>query len=166
MGEHFTTVRGRGYDAGEVDEFVARLDRVRAGVEQIGSHEVRGVAFRTVRGGYAIDEVDAWLNEVAAAVDDGTTPEAASDEEAHFLDLLRHPAGERFPLASRLQRSYAIDDVDNLLARVGAGVDGTGLWVSADEVQESIFSNARGGYEMQAVDLWLDLVVQQLRARS
>lgn len=163
MGEHFTTARGRGYNVGEVDEFVARIDRVRQGAERIGPHDVRQVVFTIMRGGYAMDEVDAWLDEVEAAVDDGTTAETAGDGTAAEASAGEGTTSERtpdqpeFPQASRWQRGYVVEEVDALLARVHAG------GVSADEVRDSIFREVRGGYAEDAVDAWLDLVERHLR---
>jgi len=179
----------KGYAPAEVDEFFARAkiayererqgERVPGGrrkereVRPLRSWEVRTAAFRLVRAGYDVQQVDTALDrlEDAVASRERARPVRAGGEDALLDQLTRRartlqgrldrPAGERFsPPRGRFERGYDVADVDELCGRLN-GYFNHGRPMSADEVRRAVFRPRRGqgAYREPEVDAFLDRAV-------
>lgn len=75
-------------------------------------------------------------------------------ERGELLQLLREPVGQRFARCGRLSRGYRVEDVDRFVDTVGASI----RTIQPEAVRSVQFGDARGGYDEDAVDAWLDRV--------
>lgn len=142
----------RGYDCASVD---AALDGL----------EVRALAVEArVRA-----EVSGELSARAAPASGpprSAPPTAELDSEAaHLRRRLGEPTGSRFPHTGRLRRGYSVSGVDALLDRLSGPLQAT-PGIEADAVRRSVFRPQRGGYDEDAVDDYLDRVVDVLMRRA
>jgi DivIVA domain-containing protein len=129
---------------------------------------VRQAGFELVRGGYAVAEVDEYLDAleervlVAQGRLAGRRGRSDPAGETEFLKAeLTSPYMKRFARASFLRRGYHVDDVDEFVDRVVGALDGTDT-VSVEEVRQVPFRPRRGGYREDAVDDAMDRVVEYL----
>ena len=177
----------KGYAPEEVDEFFARAkvayererERERGGrgagrgSRPLRSWEVRTAAFRLVRAGYDVQEVDAALDrlEDAVAARERTRLVRDGGEDALLAELARRartlqgrldrPSGERFKAPSgRFERGYDATDVDALCDKLNSYFN-DGEPMSADEVRRAVFRprRGRGAYREPEVDAFLDRAV-------
>lgn len=159
----------KGYHCRQVDAFLDHVEVSLGGVfPPPTASEVRQAGFELVRGGYAVPEVDEYLDaleeRVLAAQGRMAGRRGRSDPagEAEFLKTeLTGPYMKRFPRASALRRGYDIDDVDEFVDRVVGALDGTAA-LSVEDVRQVPFRPRRGGYREDAVDDAMDRVVEYL----
>lgn len=81
---------------------------------------------------------------------------------ADLLELMREPAGRRFPRRGRLVRGYRVEDVDRFVDTVAASI----RTIGPADVRNARFAEARGGYAQDAVDDWMDRVENHVAASS
>jgi DivIVA domain-containing protein len=159
----------KGYHCRQVDAFLDHVEVSLGGVfPPPTASEVRQAGFELVRGGYAVPEVDEYLDaleeRVLAAQGRLAGRRGRSDPagEAEFLKTeLTGPYMKRFPRASALRRGYDVDDVDEFVDRVVGALDGTAA-LSVEDVRQVPFRPRRGGYREDAVDDAMDRVVEYL----
>ena len=163
----------RGYDRGQVEEFLDRAKRVwDAGGPpgQVTAWHIRTVGFDLRRAGYDVAAVDTALDRIEdafAAREARTGSTDRRDVEQAVAARLDRQHGDRFPREERLSLGYRRSDVDGLLDRVRAHlVEGRELAV--DDVRGAVFRSARGGagYREAPVDALLDRVVALMRSRA
>ena len=179
-GERFRRARrfGKGYHRKQVEEFVAHADLALAGaLSGVTATDIRRAGFELVHQGYDVEEVDAALDEMElqAVILQGTTasrrarPDPAGDA-AFLRKELSVPYMHRFPRVRFMRRGYDIDDVDEFLDRVCAGLDaalasdppGEVSGLEVVDVRTVAFRPRRGGYIEDAVDETLDRVVEMM----
>ena len=177
--ERFGRARGlgKGYHRKQVDAFVNRVDLALQGaLPTVTATEIRRVGFELVRRGYAVDEVDAALDEMElrAVLLQGATASRRGRldpvAEAPFLRKeLSGPYMKRFSRVRFPGRGYDIDDVDAFVDRVCTALDATvagdplgagGLQLA--EVRAVAFRPRRGGYSEAEVDDTLDRIVEMM----
>ncbi|PSL54185.1 DivIVA domain-containing protein [Saccharothrix carnea] len=164
-----------GYDEGQVDAFLDRIEATLLGRDDVTEQDVRRVRFRPARPGYYAAEVDAFMDLVAETL--GSTPQrrqaTAPAQGAHATSTGMRPAarltpqdvrGVRFHKPRPGNRGYHEGEIDAFLDRIEntlAGLDD----LTAREVQDFEFSYAppgQVGYDEDDVDTFLDLVVVTL----
>jgi len=159
----------KGYHSRQVDAFLDHVEVSLGGVfPPPTASEVRQAGFELVRGGYAVVEVDEYLDAleervlVAQGRQAGRRGRADPAGEAEFLKAeLTGPYMKRFPRGSTLRHGYHVDDVDDFVDRVVGALDGTDA-VSVEDVRHVPFRPRRGGYREDAVDDAMDRVVEYL----
>ena len=159
----------KGYHCRQVDAFLDHVEVSLGGVfPPPTASEVRQAGFELVRGGYAVVEVDEYLDALEERVlvvqgrMAGRRGRADPVGEADFLKAeLTGPYMKRFPRAFTLRRGYHPDDVDDFVDRVVGALDGTDA-VSVEDVRHVPFRPRRGGYREDAVDDAMDRVVEYL----
>lgn len=154
-----------GYDVGQVDAFVARLDATLAGdagADGVSLAEVWGARFATHRVGSRYDEdavdttLDALARKLARALLSGGAPGArAGGVHARadaLLDRLAGSPGARFP-RKRLAHGYLVTAVDTLTDQILAALRGTGDAPSTSvDLARAELRTVLGGYDTSAVD--------------
>ena len=159
----------RGYNAEEVDAFMARVADALDGSGSLTADEVRNVVFRKPPlgdRGYREDEVDAMLDVVTVILRQRDAPVAAQHTEPLAGYQLRQTAFSKAPLG---KRGYDEQQVDEFMARAADALDGSGLPLSPEQVQDVSFEPAKGlrrGYLVEQVDAMLDRIVAELRRRT
>lgn len=159
----------KGYHCRQVDAFLDHVEVSLGGVfPPPTASEVRQAGFELVRGGYAVPEVDEYLDAleervlVAQGRLAGRRGRSDPAGEAEFLKSeLTGPYMKRFARASFLRRGYQVDDVDEFVDRLVGALEGTGA-VSVEDVRQVPFRPRRGGYREDAVDDAMDRVVEYL----
>jgi DivIVA domain-containing protein len=159
----------KGYQCRQVDAFLDHVEVSLGGVfPPPTASEVRQAGFELVRGGYAVPEVDEYLDAleervlVAQGRLAGRRGRSDPAGEADFLKAeLTGPYMKRFARASFLRRGYHVDDVDEFVDRVVGALDGTDA-ISVEDVRQVPFRPRRGGYREDAVDDAMDRVVEYL----
>lgn len=161
----------RGYHRRQVDAFLQRIEVSLTGIfPPPTTAEVRQAGFEMVHGGYDVAAVDAHLDalEERAMLAQSKTGGRrgrldAAGEAAILVKELTGPYMKRFPRTGALRKGYDVDDVDELVDRVLAGLDGSpGAHLIADDVRRAPFRPHRGGYREDAVDDALDRVIEHL----
>ena len=161
----------RGYHRRQVDAFLQRIEVSLTGIfPPPTAAEVRQAGFELVHGGYDVGAVDAYLDALeeramlAQSKQGGRRRRVDPDSEAAVLVKdLTGPYMKRFPRAGALRRGYDMDDVDELVDRVLAALDGNApKSVTLADVRRAAFRPRRGGYREEAVDEALDHVVEHL----
>lgn len=155
----------KGYDESEVDAFLDLVEARLRGEGSLTAADVRDIAFARpalFSRGYDPDQVDAFLHEVQREL--ARRFESAPDGWLVTGDDLR---AVRLARAEGSQRCYAASDVDALLERAAAALDGDG-GLSADEVAAAAPApgSAVPGYRADAVDELLAEVARELRRRD
>jgi len=168
---------GKGYHRKQVDAFVNRVELALQGaLPGVTATEIRRVGFELVRRGYAVDEVDAALDdmELRAVVLQGATAGRRgrldpAAEAAFLRKELSGPYMKRFSRVHFPVRGYDIDDVDAFVDRVCTALDATvagapagAAGVQLAEVRTVAFRSRRGGYSEGEVDDTLDRVVEMM----
>ncbi|XVS65164.1 DivIVA domain-containing protein [Actinosynnema sp. CA-299493] len=164
-----------GYDEGQVDAFLDRLEATLVGRDDVTEQDVREVRFRPSRPGYYAAEVDAFMDLVAETL--GSTPQrrqaTAPAQGAHATSTGMRPAarltpqdvrGVRFHKPRPGNRGYHEGEIDAFLDRIEDTLAGRDD-LTAREVQDFEFSFAppgQVGYDEDDVDTFLDLVVVTL----
>ncbi|WP_202918751.1 DivIVA domain-containing protein [Saccharothrix deserti] len=164
-----------GYDEGQVDAFLDRIEETLLGRDDVTEQDVRRVRFRPGRPGYYAVEVDAFMDLVAETL--GSTPQrhqaAAPAQGAHATSTGMRPAagltpqdvrGVRFHKPRPGNRGYHEGEIDAFLGRIENTLAGRDD-LTAQEVQDFEFSYAppgQVGYDEDDVDTFLDLVVVTL----
>lgn len=87
---------------------------------------------------------------------------AALRERGELLQLMREPAGRRFVRCGRLARGYRVEEVDRFVDTVGASI----RTIRPEDIRNVQFAEARGGYDQNAVDAWLDRVEAHVASSS
>jgi DivIVA domain-containing protein len=159
----------KGYHCRQVDAFLDHVEVSLGGVfPPPTASEVRQAGFELVRGGYAVPEVDEYLDAleervlVAQGRLAGRRGRSDPAGEAEFLKTeLTGPYMKRFARASFLRRGYHVDDVDEFVDRVVGALEGNDA-VSVEDVRQVPFRPRRGGYREDAVDDAMDRVVEYL----
>jgi DivIVA domain-containing protein len=159
----------KGYHCRQVDAFLDHVEVSLGGVfPPPTASEVRQAGFELVRGGYAVPEVDEYLDAleervlVAQGRLAGRRGRSDPTGEADFLKAeLTGPYMKRFARGSFLRRGYHVDDVDEFVDRVVGALDGTDA-ISVEDVRQVPFRPRRGGYREDAVDDAMDRVVEYL----
>lgn len=159
----------KGYHRRQVDAFLDHVEVLLGGLfPPPTAAEIRQAGFELVRHGYAIGEVDAYLDSLeekvltAQGARSGRRGKADPGREAAFLrEELSAPYMKRFPRSGTLRRGYQVDDVDEFVDRIVAALDG-GEPVTLDEARQVPFRPKRGGYREDAVDDAMDRVVEHL----
>jgi DivIVA domain-containing protein len=159
----------RGYHRRQVDAFLNHVEVTLGGVfPPPTAAEVRQAGFELVHGGYAVHEVDEFLDAleerviVAQGMTAGRRGKVDPGSEAEFLKgELAGPYMRRFPRARTLRRGYHPDDVDEFVDRVVATLDAQDT-VTVEDVRTAPFRPRRGGYREDAVDEAMDRVVEHL----
>lgn len=159
----------RGYHPRQVEAFLHHVETSMGGaLPPISANDVRRAGFEPVRNGYDVDQVDAYLDALEEQVLRGPggargrrgRPDPAR-EVAYLRGALTGEYLRRFPRARALRRGYHLDDVDELVDRVVAALDGAAR-LGAEDVRRARFRPQRGGYREDAVDDALDRVVEHL----
>ncbi|MEV8438316.1 DivIVA domain-containing protein [Actinosynnema sp. NPDC051121] len=164
-----------GYDEGQVDAFLDRIEATLVGRDDVTEQDVRQVRFRPARPGYYAAEVDAFMDLVAETL--GSTPQrrqaTAPAQGAHATSTGMRPAarltpqdvrGVRFHKPRPGNRGYHEGEIDAFLDRIENTLAGRDD-LTAREVQDFEFSYAppgQIGYDEDDVDTFLDLVVVTL----
>ncbi len=164
-----------GYDEGQVDAFLDRIEATLLGRDDVTEQEVRRVRFSPARPGYYAVEVDAFMDLVAETL--GSTPQrrqaTAPAQGAHATSTGMRPAarltpqdvrGVRFHKPRPGNRGYHEGEIDAFLDRIENTLAGRDD-LTAREVQDFEFSYAppgQVGYDEDDVDTFLDLVVVTL----
>ena len=164
-----------GYDEGQVDAFLDRIEATLLGRDDVTEQDVRRVRFRPARPGYYAAEVDAFMDLAAETL--GSTPQrrqaTAPAQGAHATSTGMRPAarltpqdvrGVRFHKHRPGNRGYHEGEVDAFLDRIENTLAGRDD-LTALEVQEQEFRYAPPGtvgYDEDDVDTFLDLVVVTL----
>lgn len=159
----------KGYHRRQVDAFINHVEVSLSGVfPPPTANEVRQAGFELVHGGYETSAVDAALDAFEERVivlqgrAGGRRRRVDPAGDVEFLKgELAAPYMKRFPRAGLLHRGYHVDEVDEFVDRVLAGLDGGG-GVTLDQVRTARFRPRRGGYDEDAVDDMLDRVVELL----
>ena len=159
----------RGYHRRQVDAFLNHVEVSLGGVfPPPTAAEVRQAGFELVHGGYAVHEVDEFLDAleervlVAQGMTAGRRGKVDPGSEAEFLKgELAGAYMRRFPRARALRRGYHPDDVDEFVDRVVATLEGQDT-VTVEDVRTAPFRPRRGGYREDAVDEAMDRVVEHL----
>lgn len=141
-----------GYDRSQVDAFLSRVRDTVEGRDTLTAADVEDVRFaRSAAGpGYRESEVDDLLDRAASAIaaiprQVDTSPLTAAEVRA-----------TGFPPVPPGRRGYDAAEVDALLARAAATLEGADD-LTATDVREAAFSAPSGdGYHEVAVDLFLD----------
>jgi len=159
----------RGYREDEVDAFLGLVEATFRGQADLVSAEVRQVAFSAPARfdrGYDEDQVDSFLDEVERELDRRAAARAAS-EGALRLATGADLRAVRLPRAGSGERAYPASQVDALLERGAAALDGSGE-LPAAEVTSAGFGpvSALPGYRADAVDELLDALHRELRDRG
>jgi DivIVA domain-containing protein len=157
----------KGYHCRQVEAFLNHVEVSLSGVFPMPTAaDVRQAGFELVRHGYDVAAVDAALDaleeRVLAAEQalGGRRGRANTEGDVEFLrGELDAPYMKRFPRAKTLRRGYDIDDVDELVDRVVASLEGK-EHLTVDMVRSAAFRPRRGGYQEDAVDDMLDRVVE------
>ncbi len=157
----------RGYEPYQVDAFLAKAEAA-VMARTMSAEVIRKVGFDLVRGGYDVEAVDAHLDRLelqAAEAERKSASPGASGPPAQQLvgltEVLARPHGGRFPRTGRFRRGYdarAVDRFTDGLAATLAGHSGPGL----RSVRTAVFPASLGGYDEDAVDDYLDRVVDVL----
>lgn len=173
-----TTKRSRrGYDADEVDAFLAQARRAYDGVpgERLRASDIRTAAFGMTRGGYDPGSVDAALERLEDAFAARERDEVrARDGEARWysdartaaksiLGRLHRVDGARFDRVGALTQGYSRKEVDRFASRLRRYFE-DGKPMSVDEVRTVVFRPQRGGYREAQVDSMLDAVTEVMLA--
>ncbi|CAM3682714.1 DivIVA domain-containing protein [Micrococcus flavus] len=166
-----------GYEPSHVDAFLDRARRAERGEGSLTAEDVRQARFATVNGGYAADQVDDELDRLEEALtsreressqDDEAWSSALAQDSAELVARADRAPAERFrrPSSDDAQ-SYDVDQVDALLDRLRAALDGDGD-LTADDVRRASFGSADGreGYDEAQVDAYLDAAVDVLLRRG
>ncbi|MFT7839576.1 DivIVA domain-containing protein [Saccharothrix sp. BKS2] len=164
-----------GYDEGQVDAFLDRIEETLLGRDDVTERDVRRVRFRPALPGYHAAEVDAFMDLVADTL--GSTPQrrqaSAPAIGAHATSTGMRPAprltpedvrGVRFHKPRPGNRGYHEGQVDAFLDRIEETLAGRDV-LTATEVQDKEFGHAPPGtvgYDEDDVDTFLDLVVVTL----
>ena len=164
-----------GYDEGQVDAFLDRIEATLLGRDDVTEQDVRQVRFRPSRPGYYAVEVDEFMDLVAETL--GSTPQrrqaTAPAQGAHATSTGMRPAarltpqdvrGVRFHKPRPGNRGYHEGEIDAFLDRIENTLAGRDH-LTAREVQDFEFSFAppgQVGYDEDDVDTFLDLVVVTL----
>lgn len=163
----------KGYAPAEVDAFVEAVTRRLdiAATERgpaVGPEEIRHVGFALVRGGYPIEAVDSYLDDLeerAYRRADSGTAGPITDPAELVGPVLDHPPGQRFARGhGLLGRGYDVDAVDDFCDRIGRALTGgrTSTPLEVEEVRSVAFHVRFRGYDEDAVDDFLDAVVDHL----
>jgi DivIVA domain-containing protein len=162
------TLAMRGYATEEVDAFLDRaareLDRLARGeTATLTAAQVRGATFSRVVRGYAMPEVETYLEDLGREYEQLAPPPVAPPP-APALDVPR-----QFPAALR---GYAVKEVDDLMARIAAELDGLRealagregyvARLTARDVEAAEFNRGLRGYAMPEVDDFLDEAAEEL----
>ncbi|GAB3401400.1 DivIVA domain-containing protein [Flindersiella endophytica] len=171
----------KGYACAEVDALVDQIGLTLDGTAGGGAltpDAVRSAVFSIVLRGYREDEVDAYLDSVVAELERRAIQPAAvvpvtpvvpvapivpiapvaeswTDllrERAELLGCAQQPAGQRFERVGVLRAGYALADVDAFVDEVRGKIGST---LTPAEVSGVRFTQARRGYDEEAVDDWL-----------
>lgn len=169
----------RGYDANQVDAFIAEAriayDNTIAGATSLSSAGIRNTAFSLQKGGYSTRHVDGALERLETAFADreravalATMGEAAwlqqsSELSAALTARFGRKSGHRFNKVKLFAQGYKVKDVDVFAERVNAFLT-TGEPLSAADVRAVTFRAGRGGYDEAQVDAALDALVELLLA--
>ncbi|MFJ6669781.1 DivIVA domain-containing protein [Actinosynnema sp. NPDC091369] len=164
-----------GYDEGQVDAFLDRIEATLLGRDDVTEQDVREVRFRPARPGYYAAEVDAFMDLAAETL--GSTPQrrqaTAPAQGAHATSTGMRPAprltpqdvrGVRFHKPRPGNRGYHEGEIDAFLDRIENTLAGRDD-LTAREVQDFEFRYAppgQVGYDEDDVDTFLDLVVVTL----
>jgi DivIVA domain-containing protein len=162
----------KGYDRGEVDEFLHRVDtRIVASAAGLGEAptalEIRRTGFTLVRGGYDVAAVDHALDRLEVrAVElerQGNPPGDVPDLADVLRPVLGRCPGHLFSRGGALSRGYDADEVDDFCQWLARHTDGpTVLPPRVEDVRAVTFSARRRGYDEDEVDAFLDAVVDSL----
>lgn len=165
-----------GYDEGQVDTFLDRIEETLLGRDDVTEQDVRSVRFRPGRPGYHAIEVDSFMDLVAETL--GSTPQrqqaSAPAQGAHATSTGMRPAAAgltpqdvravRFHKPRPGNRGYHEGEIDAFLDRIENTLAGRDV-LTAREVQDHEFGYAppgQVGYDEDDVDTFLDLVVVTL----
>lgn len=159
----------KGYHPRQVDAFLNHIEVSLSGVfPPPTAQEIRQAGFELVHRGYDTAAVDAALDALEEKVlllahrVSGRRGRVDVAGETEFLvGELSRPYMKRFPRAGGMHRGYDVDEVDEYLDRVIAGLR-DGPPVTVEEVRGASFRSRRGGYAEDAVDETLDRVVELL----
>jgi len=165
-----------GYETSEVDSVIdlARSQFANPGSHVLDASSLRTRQFALVKGGYRIDSVDAALDRLDDAFAEQEAKrllvrqghQGATEHLAEFrITLLaRATRGARraFKRQSWWQKGYSVRQVDQLLKRVAATLEGTPS-VGVPQLRQVTFSPKWAGYTEAQVDAYLDRAVQYLQ---
>jgi DivIVA domain-containing protein len=161
-----------GYDRGEVDEFLHRIDtRIVASAAGLGEAptalEIRRTGFTLVRGGYDVAAVDHALDRLEVRVIElerqGTPPVDVPDLAEVLRSVLRRCPSQLFARVGAMQRGYDADEVDDFCHWLARHTDGPAAPPPrVEDVRAVTFSARRRGYDEDEVDAFLDTVVDSL----
>ena len=172
----FAKVQGMGYNPDQVDALLDLAKRQYESPEEVllRASDLRGLRLDLVRGGYAVTQVDAALDnledhfiqaEVKAfrqRYGDQELAKRFEELQQALIPRLRRASGKRFAKVSILARGYEKKKVDELCDQLMAHFQG-GLRIKVQKVRRAQFSATRSGYSMPQVDSFLDRVIEALQ---
>lgn len=158
------TIAMRGYDAGQVNQLVARIAEAHTQPDLAATvaAEIRSAKFSTVMRGFDVKQVDGYLAQTAttmAGTGQPTNPGPAPTTAVPSVSV--RPRGDRFP--KRFGSAYRTGDVDAFVERVASTLNTT---LTSHETQVVQFGNTLRGYAVDAVDDWIDQVRANLLSRG
>ncbi|MGV3016408.1 DivIVA domain-containing protein [Rothia sp. 88186D007BW] len=158
------------------DDYELLLTGGELGAGVHNSCTIRAAVFKSEKGGYAPDDVDAALDKVEDRFCElehqlyvqrygrQTWNQAVEELRELLMGRLRRPAGQRFRRPSRrLTKGYFSKEVDALCERLLAHFRGADVLTPAD-IRAAAFSPATGDlcYEETQVDAFLDRAIEYL----
>jgi DivIVA domain-containing protein len=149
-----------GYDARQVEAFLARVSEALSGRTPLPVEQVRNVRFEAATGrqAYGARAVDALLQRLADQLGTaGPVPTSLTTGTELLAVVLR-----------KSRRGYDPVEVDAFLTRAAAALDGR-LAMRAEEVYRTRFTQTTGlrqGYRTDQVDELLDELERELRGRG
>lgn len=162
----------RGYVCSQVDGFVARAVDALAGDSAIPSafspRAIRRAGFDFGWGGYDVAAVDRFLDGLEqravtlriAGRDPRVVRAELQGEIARLRTLLAGDDGERFARAAPVATGYDVAELDAFAERLLTRLDApAGAGIDPDDVRFVLFTRRRGGYDEDAVDDVLDIVI-------
>jgi DivIVA domain-containing protein len=178
-----TTRSGERYDVGEVDDFLADVERALNGastdITAAAARDKRFTPVRMIGRGYGHQEVDDLISRKLvpaleakeAAERDGRPLPARPDGVSASAQAAQAPVQLEPPrfTGRRFGEGYSVDEVDEYVDRVLTAISRQDGSITPEEVMHHRFTPTRfgGSYDMDEVDNWLDNVaVPHLKDRG
>jgi DivIVA domain-containing protein len=165
-----------GYSIEQVDAFLsrARTQFTNPADGGISAHDVRNTEFDLVRGGYALEIVDAAMDKLEDSFAGRELQRqknergsyALEDRYERVLELVRgrieRPRKKRFTSTALLLRGYSRKQVDALCEHIMRHLESAAP-LNMDEVRRVVFNSKRAGYVEAQVDSFIDRVIEALQ---
>jgi DivIVA domain-containing protein len=165
----------RGYDARQVDEFMAKVAATLDGQGSVTADEMHNVIFRPAGlrdRGYREDEVDAMLDLAASILRrrrEGGLPADPAAATARSEPISGYHLRQTAIKKLLPGHGYDMPSVDAFVDRAANALDGFGSPITPDEVHNVAFPPVKRwqrGYDEVEVDALLERIVAELGRRS